>query len=601
MTVNRATTAPPHIVWLNRLGPYALKFILILAIFVFVALGSFWGHKRLFESFTAYRSPLAGVTQTTEPNLPQQVPQVILVILGGLSSTEQEALDLPTFEELRDSGANATVVSQTPAYALSTWMTLISGANPWLNDAMLVDNATLEVRPALINTLFHNAHQQGLQTAIVGHIRWQKLIAADLLSQAAFVEATDVFGDQQILAYLNDFLTPVDETDRIETQFVVVQFNQFHQAVLNQDQTSDSDAYTLAAQRLDAYLNDLVKLLDFSRTVLIVTADHGHIARGGYGGNDISVTNLPFIMLGKDIIPGTYSPIQQIDIAPTIATLLGLSLPAANQGRPLLEMLDLSSRERSQTLIALARQRIYLSQAYLSVVGAPLPDVSDFNLIRRFLGHGNHEGAAQLAQILIDEMDLAIQQNQPTNQGLFSWLRFVFGLGLSYGIIRFAWWQHSDLWGEAFVSAGIMVAAYHILYRVEGLPYSLSALNSVDNLWFDTARRILLALLAGGGTFLFLLLLGQVTNPALVTQGAYEYIYFALVGMMTPALYGFWQHGSLVGQILPDMALFFYHLMALMHSFWVVMGGVYFPPILVILNIGLQRGFILYQKQIGLG
>ena len=37
---------------------------------------------------------------------------------------------------------------------------------------------------------------------------------------------------------------------------------------------------------------------------------------------------------------GVHGAARQVDMAPTLAVLLGLPLPAANQGRPLLEALD---------------------------------------------------------------------------------------------------------------------------------------------------------------------------------------------------------------------------------------------------------------------
>jgi len=95
---------------------------------------------------------------------------------------------------------------------------------------------------------------------------------------------------------------------------------------------ADSAAYTGAARQVDGHLRQIARLVNLSTSVLIVTSDHGVLKSGQIGGNEPDLTRLPFAMIGQNVIPGDYSSIDQVDLAPTVAALLGTRLPTAAQG-----------------------------------------------------------------------------------------------------------------------------------------------------------------------------------------------------------------------------------------------------------------------------
>jgi hypothetical protein len=57
-----------------------------------------------------------------------------------------------------------------------------------------------------------------------------------------------------------------------------------------------------------------------------------------------------------------------VDIAPTISVLLGLNIPAANQGQPLLGMLKINTEKKSLVDSALSNQQDHLFIAYLGAI-----------------------------------------------------------------------------------------------------------------------------------------------------------------------------------------------------------------------------------------
>jgi len=88
-------------------------------------------------------------------------------------------------------------------------------------------------------------------------------------------------------------------------------------------------------------LGQIAEELDLTKDTLVIVSDHGHIDAGGHGGQEAVVLTEPFIMAGAGVVPGEYRDIQMVDVAPTVAALLGTSLPASTQGEVLTFMLNL--------------------------------------------------------------------------------------------------------------------------------------------------------------------------------------------------------------------------------------------------------------------
>lgn len=77
--------------------------------------------------------------------------------------------------------------------------------------------------------------------------------------------------------------------------------------------------------------------------MLIVTGDHGMRDVGGHGGSSYAEMNVPLVVVGQKCAGRIRESYKQIDIAPTIAALLALPIPASSIGALIPEMLaDLS-------------------------------------------------------------------------------------------------------------------------------------------------------------------------------------------------------------------------------------------------------------------
>ena len=75
--------------------------------------------------------------------------------------------------------------------------------------------------------------------------------------------------------------------------------------------------------------------------------DHGHVLAGGHGGDELDARHAFMIVSGAGARPGAVVPrARPVDVAPTLAALLGVGAPANAQGRTLGESLAVDAETR---------------------------------------------------------------------------------------------------------------------------------------------------------------------------------------------------------------------------------------------------------------
>jgi hypothetical protein len=566
------------------------KLVVTVILLGLAAFGADTWQGRLLQSAAEYQSPLQeSISETTNP-LPPIGSRVVLVIISGLSAEVFNQLELTNFERLRESGANVTVQSQPPTYPASTWLTIVSGAGPTLTNEPLLYPRLGQIQPAAISTLFSLSHAQGKDTALLGQPLWQELLPAGSFDRAFFTSLPDRAGDQAIIDRLRDIFE--DE----QLALVVVHFNGVNFAAETLGGPL-GEGYQAALEQLDRQLGVMLNLLDPDRTTVVITSDHGHIERGGYGGHDETVINLPLILYGRSVIPGDYSPVKQSDIAPTIAALLGLNVPATNEGRPLLEMLQVSERERAIIRMTMARQQFHLTEAYLTSLAQTPPETDELDKAQRFFDNGNYDGTDQLSQLLMTQAAQLRAEADQTRLAAERTPRFWVSLAILLFVILFSLWRRSDLFIQALLAAVVVVGIYHILYRIEDWPYSFSAMTSVPGIWLDVGRRMAISWLIGLAFFWLLLILQQMGQTSIILRSIAELSFFVAVGFLAPALYGYWQHGFQVTWHFPSTAHLYWHYTALLQGFWGIGLGILLSPILLPLNHYIQKWMADYQHK----
>ena len=92
----------------------------------------------------------------------------------------------------------------------------------------------------------------------------------------------------------------------------------------------------------------LAALLSVWDGAVLVTSDHGHTDAGGHGGAEPDVARTFAIASGPGVARGARAQGRAIDVAATVAALMGLPPPAGSEGVALLQMLDISGPDRER-------------------------------------------------------------------------------------------------------------------------------------------------------------------------------------------------------------------------------------------------------------
>lgn len=111
-------------------------------------------------------------------------------------------------------------------------------------------------------------------------------------------------------------------------------------------ETPGSENYLLTAQLVDKYVQQLVGLTTKNDTVLI-TSEHGMDDRGFHTDRTHTVIETGFILLGPMVKRCGYEKIWQIDLAPTLSVLSGVSPFYNPQALPAINLLKLPDEEKS--------------------------------------------------------------------------------------------------------------------------------------------------------------------------------------------------------------------------------------------------------------
>jgi hypothetical protein len=265
------------------------------------------------------------------PPAPKHPPRVVLLVLDGLRM--DASLGLPALDALRAEGADVTLIAPYPSYSKPAYVTLATGASPLLTGV----RNNRYAGPAPFDTVFHRAVAAGARTVCVGERmagggQWWIELLGEGCEQAE--APTDAAGF-------------VDATRRALAgpgRFILLHWLGVDHA--GHAHGGASGQYLAAARDADQLVGILREAAKKKRTVIAVVADHGHSDNGGHGGLEPEVVEVPFVLAGPGVRRGAEGRGRAEDVASTLAVLGGLALPAASEGAPLTQVLDLTEERR---------------------------------------------------------------------------------------------------------------------------------------------------------------------------------------------------------------------------------------------------------------
>jgi MFS family permease len=258
------------------------------------------------------------------------------------------------------------------------------------------------------------------------------------------------------------------------------------------------------------------------------------------------------VMAGGPVMAGTHGTCEQVDLAPTVAALLGIAVPASNQGRPLLDFLALTPEHRQEILRTVLDQRARFVAHYVSRVDGP-PAGRPVNL------------AAATGTPLdpdLHALDGQAEEAKEKRMASEGRSRLVVLVAVVAALAAVA----AALWASAIVRPPVLALAvlggiaaavvYFSLFRVAGLQYSFSAVNRdevlgrffLTDMVLAVTSCVLATALAAGWLF------RRTGRVPFIAQARLAFLVAAvfcalLVLKMTVA---YWRHGIFVRWQMPD-------------------------------------------------
>jgi hypothetical protein len=524
----------------------ATKIILKIIACLALAVAAYFFATGLMDSIFAYRSPLKDNPPAVGQPLGTAITRrVVVVLVDALREDTSRKEDvMPFLAELRQQGAWATMHSRPPSYSEPGYTTLLTGAWPNLNDGPPINLDYEEIPTFTQDDIFSAASRAGLKTAISGYYWFEKLIPQEAVSASFYTPGEDQAADREVVDAALPWL------DDPSYQLMLIHLDQVDYAGHHEGGPIDP-RWDAAAKRCDDLIREIVAKLDLSQDTLLVLSDHGQIDQGGHGGQDAITLVEPFVLVGAGVKPGEYADIQMVDVAPTLAALLGTSIPASSQGHVRTEMLAFSAEQVQIIQAALQEQQAGLLRAFQAATGKQLP-------------------AVEQASDPVAAHQAALEQAYAFS-GLWGERlpRAVVSLVLLALILAAFYRMRGHLWVWMAGCALLSILLFNLRYAVlDRRTYSLSSVLSADELILYAAVTTLIALLIAWLVYV----LGTHTfrqKPGTAASRALDWSLVTLALLALPVLWSYTMNGMTVTWRLPDFTSMFLGFLAILQVLFI--------------------------------
>jgi hypothetical protein len=360
-----------------------------------------------------------------------------------------------------------------PSFSLPGWTVIGTGA--WQEQSGIASNFTEDA--IALDTIVLALQRAGRMTAIVGSDGWDQLYASGVNEIRIFDDPEGGYTDYASLERGDDrILAAAQEVLASTPDFLLVHF-------LGPDNAghgwgAQSEEYQWISVYDDNLIATLLEGVDLSTSTVLVTADHGHIDRGGHGGGEPEVLEVPFVGAGSGLRPGVYPSATQADLAATISVLLGSGIPSHNLGLPLLDQLDAPEEWKAAWAVTAGEQRSTRIDSMLRAIGADESvDASRLDEARAELAAGRFDSAIRAADVFNDELDHTwhVARGERIGRDRIGRLPWAIGGLLPFAALGIYAWRKK--WNVAIPAAG--AAAYFGLWYANYL--------GVQRLWFSAS------------------------------------------------------------------------------------------------------------------
>ncbi len=238
---------------------------------------------------------------------PVRPRRVFLVLVDGLRA--DVAATLGSVQKLRAAGVCRRTHVSLPTVSRPVYALVSTGVEQDRSGARNNDESS----PLAAESIWQVARAAGRRVAGVSVLTWWRELWPD------------GFDRYEKLAPEDDLFA---RAARADEDLVLV-----HPAYVDEaghEHGGASRQYHEAAVRADRELGELLAQVDFSRDVVLVTADHGHSDAGGHGGDAPEVATTLTCYAGPGVVRREGGPLvdmQERSIGPLVAVLAGLRFP----------------------------------------------------------------------------------------------------------------------------------------------------------------------------------------------------------------------------------------------------------------------------------
>jgi len=525
----------------------------ILICFVVMGIAFFWASS-LMDSIYAYRSPLQNTPPKPGETLgkPNTRSFVIVLIDALRYDTSLKTDVMPFMNQLRNEGAYGLMHSRPPSYSQPGYSVILTGAWPDLSDGPAMNLDYADIPTFTQDNLYSAVTRSGLHTAISSFNWFEKLIPQIAVSTSFYTSGEDQLADEQVTEAALPWLTGG------QYPLVLIHLDQVDYAGHYEGGPIDP-RWDEAATRADQLLEQIATTMDLTKDTILVISDHGQIDTGGHGGQDPIVLLEPFVMSGKGVIPGNYGNVQMVDVAPTVATILGTSIPATNQGHPLISMYDFSLDQVNAINNELSSQQAQLARLYQEAIGEPVNVPQSQDIVTA-------------TQTAMDRARDSLLNVQRLPRGIVTFIVIFFLLTLTA-------WHARPYYNWMFIGMVCYMLVFNIKYLlIDHKTYSLSSVIDTTNLIGSTALTTLLALFVAWlvvilGTRIYLL------KPRKAADLTLKFILVNLSFVAIPVMVHYFLNGAVITWTLPNFLISFVGLIFMIQAMMVAAIGLFLTVI----------------------
>eukprot|EP01004_Peranema_trichophorum_P002549 NODE_159_length_3414_cov_88.879064_g137_i0.p1 GENE.NODE_159_length_3414_cov_88.879064_g137_i0~~NODE_159_length_3414_cov_88.879064_g137_i0.p1 ORF type:complete len:1068 (-),score=227.12 NODE_159_length_3414_cov_88.879064_g137_i0:210-3356(-) len=292
---------------------------------------------------------------------------VLVAVVSGLRDDfTTRNTDLKNFLESTNFATNSkkfTIDASLPSNSVPNWITMLSGVSPE-NTGILNEISVMDKVDVPFENLFDVTRNYLLGNGVAGSPLLRDFIGrgVNVLQGEATIREWELTKDaNEKYALPADVARSLATTLAIGSNTTTIPYRFFLTQFSNVDVQGElwgikkKDKYQQSITDTTQLLKDLTQAVDqTNNTVLMIISDHGHMDDGGNGGVNGRVTNIPVYFYlknssfsrrrytGLDGCPSDsnrrYS-LSMLDVAPTLAAILGVPVPRLSEGNYIDELL----------------------------------------------------------------------------------------------------------------------------------------------------------------------------------------------------------------------------------------------------------------------